>query len=176
MRKRAPDALYDNAWSKIVLLYLGCKLNQIECGGIKKLINKVVLAGASGKKLTFASVDNVFEAQELVDFVEDYTYERMHHFLYKDDKLDVEIVKECKDWESEKSLFFHMINIIYDLKFLDEIDDADVWLALTRGVDIQSGTVAYRSYIPNYCKAYRFKALIQKAIMDCEDIINHKKM
>lgn len=171
MRKNAPDALWDNAWSKIVLLYLGCKLNQIECGGIKKLINKVVLAGTSGKKLTFASVDNVFEAQELMDFVEDYTYERMHYFLYHKGKLNIDIIKKCEDWESEKSLFFHMINIIYKLDFLDEIDDADVWLALTRGVDIQSGTLSYMSYIPNYCKAYRFKELIQKAISDYEKII-----
>jgi len=171
MRKNAPDALWDNAWSKIVLLYLGCKLNQIECGGIKKLINKVVLAGASGKKLTFASVDNVFEAQELMDFVEDYTYERMHYFLYHKGKLNVEIIKKCDDWESEKSLFFHMINIIYKLDFLDEIDDADVWLALTRGVSVQIGTAAHMSYAPNYCKAYRFKELIERAIADYEKII-----
>lgn len=166
MRKNAPDVLYDNVWSKIVLLYIGCKLNRIECGGIKGLINRVVSAGASGKKLTFSNVDKVFDAQELMDFVEDYTYERMHYFLYNGDKLDIGIIKKCEGWESEKTLFFHMVNIIYNFSFLDEIDDADVWLALTRGVEIKSGIASYMSYIPNYCKAYRFKMLIEKAISD----------
>lgn len=176
MRENAPDVLWDEAWGKIVLLYLGCKLNQIDCSSIKELVNKVTLAGTSGKKLTFSNRHNVFETEELMKFVEDYTYQRMEYFLYHQDKLDVDIMRRCEDWESEKSMFFHLLEIIYDTKFLDEIDHADVWLALEQSVHIKFGTAAYMNYIPKNSSRCRFDKLIQKAILDYDDIINHKKM
>lgn len=171
MRENAPDVLWDEAWGKIVLLYLGCKLNQIECSSINELVNKVTLAGASGKKLTFSNCHNVFGTEELIKFVQDYTYERMEYFLYHQDKLDVDIMRECEDWESEKSLFFHLLEIIYDAKFLDEIDHADVWLGLEQSIHIKFGTAAYMNYIQKNSVKYRFDKLIQKAISDYEVIL-----
>lgn len=170
MREKAPDVLWDEAWSKIVLIYLGCKLTQIECKNIGELVNKVIMAGATGKKLTFSNVHNVLEVQELTKLVEDYTYERMEYFLYTEDKVRVNIMERCEEWQSEKSVFFHLLEIIYDSKFLDEIDHADVWLALTRGECLKFGTDAYMHYIPKNCTRYRFKKLIQKAISDYERI------
>ena len=126
------------------------------------------MAGATGKKLTFSNECNVFEVQELTKFVEDYTYERMEYFSYNGDKLNAYMMEDCKGWQSEKTLFFHMLEIIYNLEFLDKIDHADVWLVLTRRISIKFGTNAYMEYIPKNGGRYRFDRLLQRAISDYE--------
>jgi len=171
MRKFAPnDLISPEAWGKIVLLYLGCKLNQIECGGIEELVSKVILAGATGKKLTFASKRAIFDSEELMLFVEDYTYERLKYYLYNDGTLNLEIFKDCNDCKNDKSLFLHLLEVIYNPGFSEQIDYEDIWFALTRGVSVKVNDSLEMYYRPSYCHLYRFIELIEKAMSDYEII------
>lgn len=158
--------LSDAARSKIVLLYLGCKLHGIEFGNINILANKVILAGVTGKKLTFNTAHVIYDAGELINFVYDYIYDKMKRILYiNNGGLNRLFMKnEDGDKLSSKGLMLKLVNEIFDFDFFDEVDDGDVYIAIDETVLLRNNShttsITHVKQGPNY----RHVELVNQAI------------
>ena len=159
--------LTDSARSKIVLLYIGCKLHGIGSSRINFIANDVILAGATGKKLTFSTPDAIYDAQELINFVYDYIYEEMKKFLYPNGKvLDSSFLERDGEILSEKGIMLKLINKIFDFEFFDGIDDGDVYVALNEAVCLQTGPHTTCITTLKQSPIYRHIQLVNQAIRE----------
>lgn len=158
--------LTDEARSRIVLLYLGCKLHRIKIGSINILANKVILAGVTGKKLTFNTAHVIYDADELINFVYDYIYDEMKRILYLNyGGLNRLFMKDEEgDRLSSKGLMLKLVNAIFDFDFFDEVDDGDVYIALDETVILHNNahttSINHLKQSPNN----RHVELVNKAI------------
>ncbi len=159
--------LTDEARSKIVLLYLGCKLHGIGSTRINFLANQVILSGATGKKLTFSSAHVIYDAEELIDFVYDYIYEEMRKFLYPNGKvLDSSFLERDGEILSEKGVMLKLINKIFDFDFFEGIDDGDVYIAITEQVALYTNSCTTRITTLKQSPIYRHVELVRQAIRE----------
>ena len=158
--------LTDAVKNKIVLLYMGCKLHQIEYGSIEELTNKIILAGITGKKITFVSAYKIYEAQELIEWVEEYIYEKIKERLYLKGELNRDNLRILK-LVDEKEIFLNTIAQTLELDFFDEIDREDIYLAFFNTYIIRTATVAF---IPTVDTKNKVCSIIEKAIKEYKTI------
>jgi len=157
--------LTDEARSRIVLLYLGCKLHGIGSGRIDFIANEVILAGITGKKLTFSAPHVIYNAQELINFVYDYIYEEMKKILYPNGKgLDSSFLERDGKILSEKGVMLKLINKIFDFDFFDGVDDGDVYVALNEAVLLRTGRHITCIDTLKQSPIYRYIQLVNQAI------------
>ncbi len=157
--------LTDEARSKIVLLYLGCKLHGMRDMRINALANEVILAGATGKKLTFFTPHVIYNSDELINFVYDYTYEKMRNTLYfMGDTLCSNFMQEDGKLLSEKEIMLKLINKIFDRNHFDEVDDGDIYIAFTETLVLQIGANSNLITTPKQSPVYRHVQLVREAI------------
>ena len=158
--------LNDYTRSKIVLLYIGCKLHGINYERINTLVNEIILAGATGKKLTFQTDCVMYEAQELIDFVHNYIYEQMENLLYINDGLNIQLMEESKDPLCEKNMFLYLIHQILNPELFDELGEGVIYISLSQAFSLSIGKNASTVYIPKDSPACRYNTLIEKAVYD----------
>lgn len=157
--------LTDKARSKIVLLYLGCKLHGIGNGCINSLANEVILAGATGKKLTFSTPYVMYEAEELINFVYDYIYEKMKSMLYPiGDVLNSSFMEEDGKLSSEKNIMLNLMNKIFNHDYFDEVDDGDIYIAITEQMLLQTGPNSTWLTTPKQSPVYRHVELVRESV------------
>lgn len=167
MREFDKVELSTEARRKLVMLYVGCKL----CGinkGINNLANEIILAGATGKKLTFSTPYAIYEAEELIDFVYDYIYTEMEQLLYPKGKLNVDFIKSIGGINREKAIFLGLINRIFDFDFFENVSDRDIYVALDSVTILRLGEHHSRTTRCKFESTYKFTELIGNAVSEYE--------
>lgn len=149
--------------AKIVLLYVGCKLLNLD-ENINSIINKVILAGISSKRITFSNLEVVYEAQEIIKFVSDYTYEEMHRVLLPEGYLNKKFMTECENPFCFNAVLSSVIKKVFCFKYFDEIDEEDILNAFVDTITLKTNQFVGEDYIPKNSEMYRHNILIEKAI------------